>query len=152
MHRTRHKTFRFLAFRARTGLPRAFSLCFHSLSFSSLSFVALQLKPALCMVWAPTIKSCIIRNIVAAGRPSRAKLARCQARPCRVIVGVAELLTGSRSRSAFERSPVGIFFMLSLLSVSRWLDSALCGPERRTSSKTCGVWQPSRARPSRDEP
>ena len=127
----------FLAFRARTGLPRAFSLCFHSFSFSSLSFVALQLKHALCMVWAPTIKSCIIRSNAAAGRPTRAKLARGQERPCRAVVGVAELLTGSRSRSAFECSPVGTIFMPSLVSVSRRLESALCGPERRTSPKTC---------------
>ena len=77
----------FFAFWARTGLPRAFSLSFHSLSFSSLSFVALQLKPALCMVWAPPIKSCIFRNIAADGRPSRAKLVRGQARPGMVPTG-----------------------------------------------------------------
>ena len=88
LHRKHNKTIRFfLHFWARTGLPRAFSLSFHSLSFSSLSFVALQLKPALCMVWAPPIKSCIFRNIAADGRPSRAKLVRGQARPGMVPTG-----------------------------------------------------------------
>ena len=106
-------------------------------SFSSLSLVALQLKLALCMVWAPTIKSCIIRSNAAAGRPTRAKLARGQERPCRAVVGVAELLAGLRSSSAFDCFLVGTIFMPSLVSVTRRLESALRGPECRTSPKTC---------------